>query len=122
MQHGFVPPASFQKALVRLVFAVQAAEPVLLVGPTCYKTLLVETWATIMGVQNDLLRCNLTKENEAGDLLGSMAPYVLKVYLSLIHGFMDWTPIVSCMPARTQIPEYVIVGAGFPFLKLSLKC
>jgi hypothetical protein len=41
------PPSSFLIALVHLAFACDLNEPVCLVGPSCYKTLLVETWIKI---------------------------------------------------------------------------
>jgi hypothetical protein len=37
------PPASFKKHLVRLAIALENKEPVLLIGPTSFKSLLVQT-------------------------------------------------------------------------------
>lgn len=44
---GKPPPDTFLRSLIRLAFAVHAQEPVLLVGPTSYKSLLVDTWTEI---------------------------------------------------------------------------
>lgn len=76
-------PAPFQLALIRLVFACYAGEPVLLIGPTCYKTRLVKEWALLFQRPNEKLRqtampnlraVHLTTETEAADLVGYMYP------------------------------------------------
>ncbi|CAF1361581.1 unnamed protein product [Adineta steineri] len=69
------PPNSFKRSLIRIAFAVQAKEPILLVGPTSCKTLLVETWARISNRQNDLIKVHLTPDTEAGELIGEIHPY-----------------------------------------------
>ncbi|CAF3680158.1 unnamed protein product [Rotaria sp. Silwood1] len=69
------PPESFQRSLIRIAFAVQAKEPILLVGPTSCKTLLVETWARISNRQHDLIKVHLTPDTEAGELIGEIHPY-----------------------------------------------
>ncbi|CAF3665321.1 unnamed protein product [Rotaria sp. Silwood1] len=67
-------PEPFQRALVRLAFAAQAHEPVLLVGPTSCKTLLIETWAHLIQRSSDLIKVHLTQDTEAGDLIGEIQP------------------------------------------------
>jgi hypothetical protein len=73
-----MPPLSFQRALVKIVHAVHAREPVLLVGPPCYKSLLVETWSRIFGAHDSLLPVYLTPETESQDLVGQMQPFGLR--------------------------------------------
>jgi hypothetical protein len=80
------PPLSFQRTLVQVVFATHACEPVLLLGPTCYKSLLVETWCRIFGRTDSLLRVHLTPETESPDLIGQMHPYSLRTALLEIVG------------------------------------
>jgi hypothetical protein len=80
------PPKSFQRTLVQVVFATHACEPVLLLGPTCYKSLLVETWCRIFGRTDSLLRVHLTPETESPDLIGQMHPYSLRTALLEIVG------------------------------------
>jgi MoxR-like ATPase len=82
----FSPPLSFQRALVQVVFATRACEPVLLVGPSCYKSLLVDTWCRIFGSHSALLRVHLTPETESPDLIGQMHPYSLRTALLRIVG------------------------------------
>jgi midasin (ATPase involved in ribosome maturation) len=48
-------------------------EPVLLIGPTAGKTLLVETWAEITGQK--LMVMHLSPETETPELIGQMHPY-----------------------------------------------
>jgi hypothetical protein len=78
------PPASFQRTLVQVVFATRACEPVLLVGPSCYKSLVVDTWCRIFGVHKSLLRVHLTPETDSPDLIGQMHPYSLRGALTEI--------------------------------------
>ncbi|CAF1360682.1 unnamed protein product [Adineta steineri] len=69
------PPNSFKRSLIRIAFAVQSKEPILLVGPTSSKTLLVETWARISHRQDELIKVHLTPDTEAGELIGEIHPY-----------------------------------------------
>lgn len=43
----------FKRSLVQLAMAVRAREPVLLLGPTSFKSLLVQTWCQITGSEAD---------------------------------------------------------------------
>ncbi|CAF0986919.1 unnamed protein product [Didymodactylos carnosus] len=72
---NLTPPDSFKRSLIRIAFAVQAKEPILLVGPTSCKTLLVETWARISNRQDELIKVHLTPDTEAGELIGEIHPY-----------------------------------------------
>ena len=67
-------PLTFKRSLVRLALAVHAKEPVLLVGPTSCKTLLVETWAQLTKRSAELIKVHLTPDTEAGDLIGEIQP------------------------------------------------
>ena len=66
-------PKSFRQALIRLLLATTCREPVLLIGPTAGKTLLVETWAEITG--RKLIITHLSPETETPELIGQMHPY-----------------------------------------------
>ena len=68
-------PETFHRSLVRLALAVHAKEPVLLIGPTSCKTLLVETWARHSNRLNEFIKVHLTPDTEAGDLIGEIQPY-----------------------------------------------
>ena len=83
LKHSFLfknqrqPPKQFVRSLVQLAFAVQNREPVLLVGPTSYKTLLVSTWVTLQGRAQELVKVHLTADSEASELVGQIQPYSL---------------------------------------------
>ena len=53
-------PQSMMWGLVHTAFAVRAGEPVLLLGDSCYKTLVVGTWAQVTGRSNELLTEHFT--------------------------------------------------------------
>jgi AAA domain (dynein-related subfamily) len=63
-------PASFIHSLAKIFFATDSHEPVLLVGATAYKSLLVDTYTQITGRSSELVRCYLSIDTEAADLLG----------------------------------------------------
>ncbi|CAF4496215.1 unnamed protein product, partial [Rotaria sp. Silwood2] len=68
-------PETFLRSLTRLALAVAAKEPVLLVGPTSCKTLLVETWTNLSNRSHELIKVHLTPDTEAGNLIGEIQPY-----------------------------------------------
>ena len=68
-------PETFHRSLVRLALAIHAKEPVLLVGPTSCKTLLVETWARLSNRSDELIKVHLTPDTEANDLIGEIQPF-----------------------------------------------
>ncbi|CAF4073881.1 unnamed protein product, partial [Rotaria magnacalcarata] len=68
-------PDSFHRSLIRLSHAIHAKEPVLLIGPTSCKTLLVETWARLSNRSLELTKVHLTPDTEASDLIGEIQPY-----------------------------------------------
>ena len=80
-QNGRQPPASFIKCLCRVAFCVKHREPVLLIGPSSCKTLLVHTWMSISG-HSELVKVFLTSGSESTDLLGDIRPYSFHDLLS----------------------------------------
>ncbi|CAF4794749.1 unnamed protein product, partial [Rotaria sp. Silwood1] len=74
-----MPPETFRRCLIRIAHAVKAREPILLVGPTSCKSLLVETWAIITNRSDEFIKVHLTPDTEAGDLIGEIRP----------HSFLD---------------------------------
>lgn len=58
-QHGQLP-AVLMAGLVQVAFAVAAGEPVMLLGPTCFKSKLMAMWAELMGLEEELVRVHLS--------------------------------------------------------------
>ncbi|CAF3117064.1 unnamed protein product [Rotaria sp. Silwood2] len=87
------PPETFQRCLIRIAHAVKAHEPILLVGPTSCKSLLVETWSLITGRSNELIKVHLTPDSEAADLIGEITP----------HSFLD---LVKQLPTIAERVVY----------------
>jgi len=53
-------PAALRAALVHIAFAVAAGEPVMLIGPTCYKSSVVTAWVEMTGQAHDLIKVHLS--------------------------------------------------------------
>ncbi|CAF3786308.1 unnamed protein product [Rotaria socialis] len=68
-------PLTFQRTLTRIAQAVHANEPVLLIGPTSCKTLIVETWTRVLNRYDELVIIHLTPESESANLVGEIQPY-----------------------------------------------
>lgn len=68
------PPEYLQRKLVQLVFALAAGEPVLLIGPTSFKTMLVNMWIDLTNSRDKSIVSHITGDTEASDLLGSVRP------------------------------------------------
>ncbi|CAF3506451.1 unnamed protein product [Rotaria sp. Silwood1] len=68
-------PSTFKHVMVRIAQAIHSHEPILLVGPTSCKTLLVETWARILDRSDELSIIHLTPESESANLIGEIQPY-----------------------------------------------
>jgi midasin len=85
------PPKSFRKQLVRLVHAVKMKEPVLLVGPSSFKSKLLDTYLAISGVQ-PTYKIHLSPNTQASDLLGL---YWLVSY-SPSSFYVVFTSLFSC--------------------------
>ena len=71
------PPVSFIRCLVRVAIAVHCREPVLLVGPTAYKTTVVRTWASICGKDESAITMHLTPDTDTSELIGQVQPFTL---------------------------------------------
>lgn len=75
-QKNLFPPQIFVKNLVLLALACYFHEPVLLIGPTSMKTLLVQTFSQICGRDySDFITVYLTPETESTDLIGEIFPF-----------------------------------------------
>jgi MoxR-like ATPase len=70
-----VPPASLVRHLAQAMVASSNGEPVMLVGPRCYKSLIIDTLIDLMGRRAETETCFLSPENEALDLIGQMQPF-----------------------------------------------
>ena len=76
-QGGKKPPQNFVNSLIRLAFAALNKEPIMLIGPSCYKSLLVRTWHEISkrkSKTNNLKIIHLTSDTESSDLIGRIIP------------------------------------------------
>eukprot|EP00961_Rhodomonas_salina_P028121 380087-Rhodomonas_salina.1 len=82
--NGRKPTEAFQRALVNVALAAKASEPILLVGPSCYKSLLVRTWAEITGQEEDLVSVNLLQDTETSDILGQIQPHSFRDLVALV--------------------------------------
>ncbi|PNH00560.1 Midasin, partial [Tetrabaena socialis] len=80
---GGRPPQPFVRAMAHLLAAVECGEPVLLQGPSCYKSLLVRTWCELTGRLQELQALHLTSESETADLVGRVVPCAAA---DLLHG------------------------------------
>lgn len=79
---GAYVPDSLVRALVKVAFAAHSKEPILLVGPSCFKTLLVNSWARMCGRQDELITVHLTRDTETTELVGQIQPYT---FLDLVQ-------------------------------------
>jgi MoxR-like ATPase len=70
------PPQSFLRALISIAEASVNSEPILLIGPTSCKTLLIETFCKIF--QRPMSYLHLNGDSEVSDILGQIQPYNLK--------------------------------------------
>jgi MoxR-like ATPase len=85
------PPKSFLDALIKVAFACDMKEPVLLVGPSCFKTLLVQTWVDITrrpepDSQDELplTKMFLSPDTESPELIGELRPYSFADLMKLL--------------------------------------
>ena len=62
------------RMLFQLAESTLAGEPVLLVGPSSAKSLLVECWNDLVSDDSQLVVAHLTPETEAADLIGQIVP------------------------------------------------
>lgn len=107
---GRKPPLQFQRCLVRIAHAAKLREPVLLVGPTSMKSLLVRTWAEICNVASQMATVHLTPLTETPELIGQMKPCTNLAAMAEIIDLADRT----CMRARTLSKQLGRVSAATP--------
>ncbi|WIA29986.1 hypothetical protein OEZ86_000084 [Tetradesmus obliquus] len=100
-QHGPLP-AALTAGLVQVAFAVAAAEPVMLLGPTCFKSKLVALWAELMGLTEDVVRVHLSPETEGCALIGQITPYTFAEALQLLDAFMSDADLAEAEDAAAQ--------------------
>jgi hypothetical protein len=113
-----VQPDSFLRHLCRLAFAVQNREPVLLIGPTAFKSLLVRTFCKI--ANQELITVYLSPSVEANSILGEIHPYSYSALLELIPksaiAIMDRYELLSKKQVnqsvmlffRSKLPEIIL--------------
>ena len=65
-------PQHLLLSLWRIFAAVDQHEPVLLLGPTCYKSYLVKIWSKLMAKESDLCTITCATSTETNDLIGSI--------------------------------------------------
>eukprot|EP00467_Chlorarachnion_reptans_P010801 CAMPEP_0114502740 /NCGR_PEP_ID=MMETSP0109-20121206/9264_1 /TAXON_ID=29199 /ORGANISM="Chlorarachnion reptans, Strain CCCM449" /LENGTH=7408 /DNA_ID=CAMNT_0001680699 /DNA_START=96 /DNA_END=22323 /DNA_ORIENTATION=+ len=83
------PPAKFKERLVDIAIASQNNEPILLIGPTGYKTLLVETWLQISGRKNCAIETvHLNSNTESSQLLGELKPCSMEDLLAMTRNLL----------------------------------
>ncbi|KAL3933399.1 MAG: hypothetical protein SGPRY_000294, partial [Prymnesium sp.] len=79
---------TLQRCLSQLLLATECKEPVLLVGPTAYKSYVLQLWAELRCNEEKSSRLNsdeilsiayLSPDSEASDLLGQLSPYSLEL-------------------------------------------
>lgn len=102
---------AFITCLVRLAIALHCCEPTLLAGPTGCKKTVVQTWAQIMGLNEELMTAFLTQDTDASELLGQIQPFTLHRCLAhvldMAQGALDrFTALVHAEdPATTRLRE-----------------
>jgi len=71
---GRIPPPSLLSVLVRMAFAIKGREPLLLVGPSSFKSHLIQAWSELTQRTSEDERCTifLTAETESAGLLGEV--------------------------------------------------
>ena len=88
---GRTPPQPFVLALVRLALAVDNHEPVLLVGPSSFKTRLIHTWCAITNRKEHYTPLYLTADSEPSALIGDIRPVSLPDLLRLLPTWIKHT-------------------------------
>ena len=66
-------PKDYQVIFARMHMAIQSKEPVLLIGPTTFKTTIVEDY--FLGRSQDFTTIQLSSDTQVPDLLGQMHPF-----------------------------------------------
>ncbi|CAF1192426.1 unnamed protein product, partial [Didymodactylos carnosus] len=77
-------PQNLLLSLWRVFAAADQHEPVLLLGPTCFKSYLIKIWAKVMAKESDLCTITCSTSTETNDLIGSIRPYTHADALNLL--------------------------------------
>ncbi|CAF0790029.1 unnamed protein product [Adineta steineri] len=77
-------PQKLLLSLWRVFAAVEQHEPILLLGPTCYKTELIKIWSKLMAKESELCIITCSTSTETNDLIGSIRPYTHADALGLL--------------------------------------
>lgn len=85
-------PQNFLLTLWRMFAAVEQHEPVLLLGPTCYKSYLIKVWSKLMAKELELCTITCSTSTETNDLIGSIRYILLYVCTSEEHMFSLFRP------------------------------
>lgn len=83
-KHNQHQPAPMIRKLVQCIFAVDNKEPVLLVGPTSFKTEVTKVLGKLLGRQDEVVTLHLTGETETHDLLGQVEPASFKELIKML--------------------------------------
>lgn len=83
-KHNRIQPTPVIQKLVQSVFAIVNREPVLLVGPTGFKTELTKILSRLLGRQNEAVTLHLTSDTETHDLLGQVEPVSFKELIKIL--------------------------------------
>ena len=111
-QQGRCPPAPFQRSLAQMAFAISNREPVLLVGPSSYKTLLVSTWAELQGRASELIKVHLAPDTEASELVGQIQPSSFAdLLLSLPVLAMELLTCLAALESQPADAQYDDIAA-----------
>ena len=65
-------PQNMLLSLWRVFAAVDQHEPVLLLGPTCFKSYLIKIWSKLMTKESDICTITCSTSTETSDLIGSI--------------------------------------------------
>lgn len=110
------PPENFIKYLVKIAFAVKSNEPILLVGPSCFKSLLIETWIQIVNRKNEFHRVYLTPETDGSDLINQIYPHcfsdllnnlksIAKIILSYLCNFLKNSNDITMKESYSKLEQ-----------------
>ncbi|CAF3998811.1 unnamed protein product, partial [Didymodactylos carnosus] len=66
-------PQKLLLSLWRVFAAVEQHEPILLLGPTCYKSELIKIWSKLMAKESELCIITCSTSTETNDLIGSIS-------------------------------------------------
>jgi hypothetical protein len=95
-------PAGLRAALVHVAFAVAAGEPVMLMGPTCFKSSVVKAWVDITGQHEQLVKVHLSPGRllkcwwASIVLFRSFRVHLWQRHLRMTHDHHDDDVLIGC--------------------------